>query len=306
MSRPAAAKADDLAVQVEDLRVSLALSRGRSRHLVDGVGFSVRRGSVLGIVGESGSGKSLTAFSLMRLHRAPLSISSGSIRVGGHDVLALSRRQLDAYRGTGAAMIYQNPMSALNPMATVGSQVAEAIRLHSPVTQAQARQRVEELFEEVGIDRPRERFDAYPFEMSGGMLQRVVIAMAISGEPAVLIADEATTALDVTTQARVLSLLRRLIARHDMAMVFITHDLAVASEFCDEIQVMYAGRIVERGTAAQVFSDPRHPYTRGLIDSLCTLTMPVDRPIRTMPPDIRALAADTPAVDHAAPEGSRA
>jgi ABC-type dipeptide/oligopeptide/nickel transport system ATPase component len=196
-------------------------------------------------------------------------------------------------------MIYQNPMSALNPVLTVGAQVAEAVRLHSNVSGDAARTVVEGLFASVGIDRPEERFDAYPFELSGGMLQRVVIAMAMSGSPSLLIADEATTALDVTTQATVLDLLRSLIAERQMAMVFITHDLAVASEFCDDILVMFAGRIVERGTAEQIFSNPLHPYTQGLVGSLCTLDMPLDRPITTMPANIRQLSETIPPIDHA-------
>lgn len=285
-------------VSVRDLVVSIPVTDGE-RNLVDGISFEVEPGRVLGIVGESGSGKSLTALSLMRLHREPVHVRSGSITVAGQDVLAMSRRQLNGYRGTTAAMIYQNPMSSLNPVSTVGSQVSEAVRLHTKLSRSVARSRVEELFASVGIDRPGERFDAYPFEMSGGMLQRVVIAMAMSGNPSLLIADEATTALDVTTQATVLDLLRTLVDTHEMAMVFITHDLAVASEFCDDIQVMFAGRIVERGTARQIFTNPLHPYTQGLVGSLCTLDMPLDMPITTMPADIRRLSETIAPIDHA-------
>ncbi|MCI0158040.1 ABC transporter ATP-binding protein [Leifsonia shinshuensis] len=286
------------AVSVRDLVVSVPTRTG-ARDLVDGISFDVLPGRVLGIVGESGSGKSLTALSLMRLHRAPVAIRSGSITVAGDDVLAMSRARLNRYRGTSAAMIYQNPMSSLNPVMTVGAQVAEAVRLHSKLGRAAARTAVEELFAAVGIDRPAERYDLYPFEMSGGMLQRVVIAMAMSGSPSLLIADEATTALDVTTQATVLDLLRSLVGERQMAMVFITHDLAVASEFCDDIQVMFAGRIVERGTAEEIFTNPLHPYTQGLVGSLCTLDMPLDRPITTMPADIRLLSETVAPIDHA-------
>src|ERR1700709_2234942 len=187
----------------------------------------------------------------------------------------MSRKRLNSFRGSTTAMIYQNPMSSLNPVLTVGAQVTEAVRLPSKLGRAEARTVVEGLFAGVGIDRPSERYDLYPFEMSGGMLQRVVIAMAMSGNPSLLIADEATTALDVPTQATVLDLLRSLVVSRQMAMVFITHDLAVASEFCDDIQVMFSGRIVERGTAEQIFTNPLHPYTQGLVGSLCTLAMPL-------------------------------
>ncbi|MFT4280311.1 ABC transporter ATP-binding protein [Microbacterium sp.] len=279
-------------VSVRGLRVGI---RGRhgDHELVHDVGFDIAPGRVLGLVGESGSGKSLTALSLMRLHAAPVEILGGEVVVDGRDIVALTQRELNAYRGATSAMVYQNPMSALNPVMRVGDQVAEAIRRHSPLSRAAARVRVGELFDEVGIARPVERYDAYPFELSGGMLQRVVIAMAISAGPRLLIADEATTALDVTTQAKVLDLMSALARDRGMSMLFITHDLAVASEFCDDIQVMYAGRTVERGSAAQVFRTPGHPYTRGLVASLCTLDMPLDRPVPTLSDRARSEATET-------------
>jgi len=286
------------AVTVENLVVTVPGITGPVR-MVDDISFEIAAGNVLGIVGESGSGKSLTALSLMRLHRSPVRIANGFIRVAGTDVRSLAERDLEAFRGNTIAMIYQNPMSALNPVLTIGNQLVEAIRIHNRLSRRVARNQATDLLAEVGIDRPAERLDSYPFELSGGMLQRVVIAMAMSCSPRVLIADEATTALDVTTQARVLDLLRRLIEQHEMAVLFITHDLAVASEFCDDIQVMYSGRIVERGTARQVFEDPRHPYTLGLLGSLCTLNMELDRPIPTMPRDIAELSRLEPEVDHA-------
>jgi peptide/nickel transport system ATP-binding protein len=254
-------------LEVRDLRTSFLLEGGEAR-AVDGVSFSIEAGRVLGLVGESGCGKSVTALSLMRLVPPPGRIVGGTVRFEGRDLLPLPEREMRAVRGAGLAMVFQEPMTALNPVFTVGSQIAEAVRLHRPVSRREAWERAVGLLDEVGIADPARRAHDYPHRLSGGMRQRVMIAMAISCEPRVLIADEPTTALDVTIQAEILDLLAELCARHGMALLLITHDLGVVAQQADEVAIMYAGRIVELAPVLDVFDRPLHPYTRALFRSI--------------------------------------
>jgi peptide/nickel transport system ATP-binding protein len=236
---------------------------------VDGVSFEIAPRSTLGVVGESGSGKSVTALSIMRLLAEPSGrIVSGSIRYAGQDLVKLPATEMRALRGNRIAMIFQEPMTSLNPVFTVGSQVAEVVRLHQHKSRAEARTVAIEMFRKVGIPSPEQRVDAYPHQLSGGMRQRVMIAMALACKPDLLIADEPTTALDVTIQAQILELLVTLQQELGMSILLITHDLGVVAETCDEVVVMYAGRIVEHATAEMLFSAPRHPYTAGLLRSI--------------------------------------
>jgi oligopeptide/dipeptide ABC transporter ATP-binding protein len=254
-------------LDVRGLRTSFFLDRGEAR-AVDGVSFALDAGRVLGLVGESGCGKSVTALSLMRLVPPAGRIVGGAVRFDGQDLLALPEPAMRKVRGAGLAMIFQEPMTSLNPVFTVGSQIAEAIRLHRPVSRRQAWQRAVELLAEVGIPEPARRAGDYPHQLSGGMRQRVMIAMAISCEPRVLLADEPTTALDVTIQAEILDLLRELRERRGMALLLITHDLGVVAQQADEVAIMYAGRIVEHGPVLDVFDHPLHPYTQALFRSI--------------------------------------
>jgi oligopeptide/dipeptide ABC transporter ATP-binding protein len=254
-------------LEVRDLRTSFFVEGGEAR-AVDGVSFGIEPGRVLGLVGESGCGKSVTALSLMRLVPPPGRIVGGEVLFDGRDLLRLDERAMRDIRGAGLAMIFQEPMTSLDPVFTVGGQIAEAIRLHRPVSRAEASERAVALLDEVGIpDAPRRARD-YPHRLSGGMRQRVMIAIAISCEPRVLIADEPTTALDVTIQAEILELLGTLRERRGMALLLITHDLGVVAEQADEIAIMYAGRIVEHGSVLDVFDHPLHPYTRALFRSV--------------------------------------
>jgi oligopeptide/dipeptide ABC transporter ATP-binding protein len=258
--------------------------------------LQLRRGSRLGVVGESGSGKSLTALALMRLLHPPIELH-GEVLLDGQDLLKLSDRAMAAVRAQRISMIYQDPMSSLNPVFTVGKQIIEAVRLGSAVSTAQARRRAVELLGEVGVPEPTRRVDSYPHEFSGGMRQRVMIAMALASEPEVLIADEPTTALDVTTQARVMDLLSRVVAEHGVAVVLITHDLGVAAGFCDEIKVMYAGRFVEGAPVDTLYREPVHPYSEALLGAVCRLDAALDQPMITIggqPPLPGALPAGCP------------
>jgi oligopeptide/dipeptide ABC transporter ATP-binding protein len=255
---------------VRDLVTSFPASGGRAT-AVDGVSFDVAQGEVLALVGESGCGKSVTALSLLRLVPKPGRIESGSIRIGGRDVLALPVSELRRVRGREAAMIFQEPMTSLSPVLTVGAQVVEALQLHESLSRAQARRRTLELFEQVRIPDPDTRFGAYPHELSGGLKQRVMIAMALALRPKLLIADEPTTALDVTIQAQILELMRDLQRELGTAILLITHDLGVVNELADRIAVMYAGRLVEEGGRVQVLAGARHPYTRGLLRAVPSL-----------------------------------
>jgi peptide/nickel transport system ATP-binding protein len=236
---------------------------------VDGVSFEIPARGTLGVVGESGCGKSVTALSIMRLVASPPGrIASGTIRYAGKDLLGLPDREMRAIRGNRIAMIFQEPMTSLNPVFTVGDQVGEAVRLHQGASRAKAREVAIEMFRLVGIPAPEERVDAYPHQLSGGMRQRVMIAMALACKPDLLIADEPTTALDVTIQAQILELLRSLQRELGMSILLITHDLGVVAETCDEVVVMYAGRVVERAPTEALFAAPRHHYTAGLLRSV--------------------------------------
>ena len=243
-------------------------SDGAAVRVVDGVSFDIAPRTTLGVVGESGSGKSMTALSILRLVPPPGRIASGAIRYAGRDLLALSPAEMRAIRGNRIAMIFQEPMTSLNPVLTAGEQVAEAVRLHQGASRRAARAVAIEMFRRVGIPSPEDRVDAYPHQLSGGMRQRVMIAMALACRPDLLIADEPTTALDVTIQAQILDLLRELQRELGMSILLITHDLGVVAECCDEVAVMYAGRIVERARTEVLFAAPRHPYTAGLLRSV--------------------------------------
>ena len=253
-------------VQVRDLRVTFTGARAPVR-AVSGVDLDVGRGEAVALIGESGSGKSVTLRALLRLHSPKRTTIEGSIHVGGQDVLALGSRALTDYRGKVASMIFQEPLLALDPVYTVGQQIVESIRRHEAVGAADARQRALQLFERVRIPSAARRLDAYPHEMSGGMRQRAMIALALACNPQVLLADEPTTALDATVQIQILLLLRELQREMGMAVIFVTHDIGVAVEISDRIAVMYGGRIVETGVLRDVVRAPKHPYTRGLLSS---------------------------------------
>ncbi len=255
-------------LEIRDLVTEFRTDAGTVR-AVDGVSFEIPARATLGVVGESGSGKSVTALSVMRLITSPPGrIASGSIKYGGVDLLTLAPAEMRRIRGNRIAMIFQEPMTSLNPVFTVGDQVGEAVRLHQHKSRAEARKIAIEMFELVGIPSPAERVDNYPHQLSGGMRQRVMIAMALACKPDLLIADEPTTALDVTIQAQILDLLRSLQRDLGMSILLITHDLGVVAETCDEVCVMYAGRIVERAATEVLFSAPRHHYTAGLLRSV--------------------------------------
>ncbi|KGP71675.1 ABC transporter ATP-binding protein [Pontibacillus yanchengensis] len=259
---------------------------------VDGVSFSVKPGETLGIVGESGSGKSITAMSIMRLIKDPPGkIVEGGLTFKGEDLLAKSEKEMRSIRGDRISMIFQDPMTSLNPVFTVEKQMVETIRAHRNVSKKQAIDRAVELLELVGIPSPRSRLKSYPHEFSGGMRQRVMIALALSCDPEVLIADEPTTALDVTIQAQILELLGRLQKELGMAIVMITHDLGVVAEVCDRVMVMYAGKPVEFAEVTELFDHPKHPYTWGLIGSIPNMENRQERleAIKGLPPDLRAL-----------------
>ena len=255
-------------LEVDDLRTHFFTREGIV-HAVDGVSFSVEAGQTLGIVGESGCGKSVTALSIIRLLPTPPARSvSGSIRFDGRELTTLRERELEDVRGRQIGMVFQDPMTALNPTLTIGTQIVEVLRRHLGLDNAAARRRAAELLDEVGIPRARERLDDYPHHFSGGMRQRVVIAIAIACEPRLLIADEPTTALDVTVQAQVLDLLDDLRRERQMAMILITHNMGVVAESADEVAVMYAGQIIERAPAGELFRRPEHPYTEALLAAL--------------------------------------
>jgi peptide/nickel transport system ATP-binding protein len=286
-------------LSVRDLEVSFATDEGVVQ-AVDGVSFDIRQGEILAVVGESGSGKSVTAMTLMGLTRSPNARFSGSAVYKGEDLITADDERLESVRGAEIAMIFQDPMSSLNPVQKIGAQIVEQIQAHEGIPDAQARERVVELLERVGIPRARERIDSYPFEFSGGMRQRVMIAMALSCDPNVLIADEPTTALDVTIQAQILERIRDLRKETDAAVILVTHDLGVVADIADRVAVMYAGRIVEQGSLDDLFYDPQHPYTWGLLGSITR----VDRPRPERLPAIAGLPpslADRPAGCHFRP-----
>jgi peptide/nickel transport system ATP-binding protein/oligopeptide transport system ATP-binding protein len=260
-------------LSVQDLRVSFATEEGVVQ-AVDGVTFDLAPGEVLAIVGESGSGKSVTAMTLMGLTRSPNARFEGTARYKDTELVGAPEEKLRRVRGAEIAMIFQDPMTSLNPVLRIGPQIMEQIQEHEGLPDQQARERTVELLERVGIPRARERVDNYPHEFSGGMRQRVMIALALSCNPSVLIADEPTTALDVTIQAQILQRMRELREETGAAVILVTHDLGVVADIADRIAVMYAGRIVEEGTLDQIFYDPQHPYTWGLLGSITRVDKP--------------------------------
>jgi oligopeptide/dipeptide ABC transporter ATP-binding protein len=268
-------------LEVKGLKVRFATEDGVVR-AVDGVDFELDRGKVLGIVGESGSGKSVTAMTLLGLTRERNTTFEGTVTYKNENLLQLPESRLRGVRGNEIAMIFQDPMTSLNPVYTVGDQIMEAILTHDQVGKQVAKTRAVELLRQVGIPNPRQRVDDFPHQFSGGMRQRAMIAMALSCNPDILIADEPTTALDVTIQAQILELLDRLRADFDSAVILITHDLGVVAEVADEIVVMYAGRIVERGAKRQVFYDPQMPYTWGLLGSIPRLDRPKPKKLHSI------------------------
>jgi peptide/nickel transport system ATP-binding protein len=260
-------------LSVKDLKVSFATEEGVVQ-AVDGVSFDLAAGEVLAVVGESGSGKSVTAMSLMGLTRSPNARFEGTATYKGTELIAASEDELRRVRGAEIAMIFQDPMTSLNPVQRIGGQIVEQIQEHEGLPDQQARERTVELLERVGIPRARERVDNYPHEFSGGMRQRVMIALALSCNPSVLVADEPTTALDVTIQAQILQRMRDLRQETGAAVILVTHDLGVVADIADRIAVMYAGRIVEEGTLDEIFYDPQHPYTWGLLGSITRVDKP--------------------------------
>jgi peptide/nickel transport system ATP-binding protein len=273
---------------VEDLRVTFDTDDGLV-HAVDGISYSVDAGKTLGIVGESGSGKSVSSLTTLGLTRTQGAHVDGRMLFGGKDLVAMSDGELRKIRGNEIAMIFQDPLSSLHPFYKVGSQLMEAVLVHRKVSKSAARDRAVDLLELVGIPDPHRRVDQYPHEFSGGMRQRVMIGMALANEPKLLIADEPTTALDVTVQAQILALLEDLQKRLGMAIIIITHDLGVVAEIADEIAVMYAGRIVEHASTERIFKSPQHPYTWGLLKSIPRLDAPRDEelvPISGRPPSL--------------------
>jgi len=275
-------------LEVKDLKVRFTTEDGIVR-AVDGVSFELDRGSVFGIVGESGSGKSVTAMTILGLTRDKNTTFEGEVVYKGQNLLALPESRLRDVRGNEIAMIFQDPMTSLNPVYKVGDQIIEAIVTHEDVSKSVAKRRAAELLRQVGIPNAEQRVDDYPHQFSGGMRQRAMIAMALACNPDILIADEPTTALDVTIQAQILELIDRLKDDFDSAVILITHDLGVVAEIADEVVVMYAGRVVERGTKRDIFYDPQHPYTWGLLGSIPRLDRPKPEKLHSisgMPPSL--------------------
>jgi oligopeptide transport system ATP-binding protein len=276
-------------LEVRDLRTQFFTQDGVVK-AVDGVSFHLMPGETLGVVGESGCGKSITALSIMRLIPTPPGkIVSGQIFFEGEDILKMSDAEVRSIRGRKIAMIFQDPMTSLNPVLTINRQISEMLELHLGMTRSQARQRSIELLKMVGIPNAEQRVDQYPHQFSGGMRQRVMIAMALSCNPSLLIADEPTTALDVTIQAQILDLMRNLRREHNTALILITHDLGVVAGMTDRINVMYAGHIVESAPTEELFANPKHPYTIGLLNSIPRLDVPRKEklnPIPGLPPDL--------------------
>ena len=258
-------------LSVKDLHTSFTTDHGEVQ-AVNGVSFNLDAGKVLGIVGESGSGKSVTAYSIMQILADNGRITSGEILYKGEDISRWGESRMQDFRGKCCSIIFQDPMTSLNPVFTIGSQIAEAVLLHTKSSKHEAMEKALEMLKLVGINEPEKRLKQYPYELSGGMRQRVMIAMALACDPDILIADEPTTALDVTIQAQILELMQSLQKKLGMAIIMVTHDLGVIAEMCDEIVVMYGGRFCERGTADEIFYNPRHEYTRGLLRSIPNIT----------------------------------
>ncbi|MDN5805251.1 MAG: ABC transporter ATP-binding protein [Microlunatus sp.] len=303
-TRPEANRDENL-LEVEDLSVSFVRRGAQPVRAVDGVSFVVRPGQIVGIVGESGSGKSVTSLAVMGLLPQRGVVASGQIRYRGQDLLTLGAKKLSDLRGREIAMVFQDPMSSLNPVIPIGTQVTEVLLRHFDVSRGEARAEAEHLLRRVGIPDPGRRLKEYPHQLSGGMRQRALIAIALACKPALLICDEPTTALDVTIQAQVLELLKELVNDLDTAMVMITHDLGVVAGLCDFVNVMYAGRVVESAPRHELFAHPRHRYTEGLLASMPRLDHPRTeplRPIRGTPRDIVSwtkACAFAPRCDHA-------
>lgn len=278
-------------VSLRDLTVTFTGGR-KPVHAVSGVSLDVQRGEVVALIGESGSGKSVTMRTLLRLHPERRTRMGGQVRVAGRDVLAMSQHEITDFRGKVASMIFQEPLLALDPVYSVGAQIVESIRRHEPVSAAEAQQRALELFERVRIPSPERRLQAYPHEMSGGMRQRAMIALALACRPQLLLADEPTTALDATVQIQILLLLRELQRDLGLSVIFVTHDIGAAVEVADRIAVMYAGRIVEEGSARELIRSPRHPYTIALLKSRAHGALARGTRLETIggaPPDLAAL-----------------
>ena len=284
-------------LKVEDLKTSFMTSSGEVQ-AVRGVSFEVHKGEILGIVGESGSGKSVTSMSILRLLADTARIKNGKIEFEGTDLTKVSDKQMREIRGQKIAMVFQDPMSSLNPVYKVGDQVAEGLIQHTGMKKKEARAKVLEMFRKLGIPDPEERIDNYPHQFSGGMKQRVVIAIALSCNPELLIADEPTTALDVTIQAQVLDLIREMKEKMNSSVIMITHDLGVVASLCDRILIMYGGKIVESGSDREIFYDPKHPYTRGLLQCVHNPEKKEKlKPIAGSPPDLLKPPAGCPFVD---------
>lgn len=266
----------DLLLDIKNERLSFFTPAGEVKAL-NNVSFSMKQGEVLGIVGESGSGKSVTAYSLMGLTAYPGKLIGGELRFNGHEVEKMTEKDFRKMRGEEISIIFQDPMTSLNPVYTIGNQIVEMVRLHTNKNKKEAYARAKELLELVGINEPERRLKQYPHELSGGMRQRVMIAIALACEPKLLIADEPTTALDVTIQAKILELIKRIQAERGISVIYITHDLGVVAKVADFVNVMYAGRIVEAGTIDEIFYDPRHPYTWGLLSAMPDLDTEDDR-----------------------------
>ncbi|MEH7332512.1 ABC transporter ATP-binding protein [Neobacillus drentensis] len=254
-------------LEVSNLKTTFT-SRRTEFNAVDGISFHVRKGETLGIVGESGCGKSVTSLSIMGLVKSPGRVSGTTIDFNGVNLLELSKKEMRKIRGNEISMIFQEPMTSLNPVYTIGDQIGESLKIHKKLKGKERKEKVVDLLKQVGIPRPDEIYDNYPHQLSGGMRQRVMISMAMACDPKLIIADEPTTALDVTIQAQILELMKELQSKKGMSMILITHDLGVVSEVCDRLVVMYAGKIVETGPVKEVLNNPAHPYTKGLLASL--------------------------------------
>jgi len=281
-NRPAA-NASDALLSVRDLAVTFGLRGQKPMPAVDEVSFDIRPGQHVGLVGESGSGKSVTSLAIMGLLPSRGVKISGEVRYGGRNLLEASSSEMNELRGREIAMVFQDPMTSLNPVIPIGKQLTEVLRRHTKADRAEAMDRAEALLKKVGIPDPGRRLGEYPHQLSGGMRQRVLIAISLACEPKLLIADEPTTALDVTIQAQVLEVLKDLVSDTDAALLMITHDLGVVAGLCDEVNVMYSGRIVEATNRSRLFGEPRHPYTGGLLESIPRLDSPRGTPLRPIP-----------------------
>lgn len=280
---------DELILEVKNLKTYFFLASGVAK-AVDGVSFRLHRGETLGVVGESGSGKSVMSKCVIRLLDKVGRIVEGEVNFAGRDVLSFSEKELMSYRGQDVSMIFQDPMTSLDPVFRVGEQMVENLRIHRGMGRREAREVAVEALRSVGIPNPEARFEAYPFELSGGMCQRVIIAMALCCDAKVIVADEPTTALDVTVQAQVLGLLKNLQRENGMALMLITHNLGVVWDMCDRVMVMYAGKIVEMAAVKDLYARPMHPYTWGLLDSMPSLSTQRKTQLKTIagtPPDLR-------------------